>query len=86
MLFYAKDQNVSSIEEIRSLDLSSKGVLHLNDISIFEKMTSLESINISDHPEFFKSETEIEEEESKMKEGSPDRDNIDFLKRQYTVD
>ena len=72
MLFYAKDQHVTTIEEIRSLDLSGKGILHINDIEIFEKMVSLESINISDHPEFFKSEGEIEEEESKMKEGSPE--------------
>ena len=42
MLFYAKDQNVESIEEIRSLDLSFKGILHMRDISIFERMKSLE--------------------------------------------
>ena len=70
MLFYAKEQNVNHISEIRELDLSGKGVLNLKDLFIFAKMTSLTSVNLSDHPEFFLTEEQIAEEESKLKEGS----------------
>ena len=41
MLFYAKDQGANELNDIRELDLSGKGVLHMNDLSIFEEMTSL---------------------------------------------
>jgi hypothetical protein len=43
---------VKRIEDIRALDLTSKGLLYMKDISIFGKMKSLETLNLSDHPEF----------------------------------
>jgi tubulin--tyrosine ligase-like protein 12 len=72
MLFYAKDQQVSRIEDIRVLDLTSKGLLYVKDISIFSQMSSLETLNLSDHPEFLQTDEQLQEEESKLKEGSPD--------------
>ena len=42
----------------------------VEDLSIFERMTSLKRLNISDHPEFFMSEEQRREEEEKMKEGA----------------
>jgi hypothetical protein len=74
MLFYAKDQQVSDVKEIRRLDLSGKGLLYLKDLSVFERMQSLVTLDISDHPEFLMSEADLQEEESKLKEGSPDQD------------
>jgi hypothetical protein len=63
LLYYARDQKVSSLSEIRSLDLSGKGVLHMANISYFEQMSSLKSLNIEDHPEFFLTKEQQEEEE-----------------------
>jgi len=51
-LFYSK-QHASCLEEIRELDLSGKGLLHLKDLSAFSKMKKLKKLNLSDHPEFF---------------------------------
>jgi len=58
----------------------------MKDISIFERMPSLTTLDISGHPEFFLSEEQIQEEESKLKEGSPEQDNIEFLQRLHTID
>jgi hypothetical protein len=44
----------------------------MKDITIFDRMTSLETLDITGHPEFLMSEAEVEEEESKLKEGSPE--------------
>ena len=72
LLFYARDQtDVKTVEDIRSLDLTAKGLLYMKDISIFERCTSLTTLDISGHPEFLMTEAEMEEEEAKLKEGSP---------------
>ena len=87
MLFYAKDQtDVKQVEDIRSLDLSGKGLLYMKDISIFERMKYLHTLDISGHPEFLKTDQEIEEEEQQMKSESPQRDEIEFTKRAHTID
>lgn len=70
LLYYAKDQEATSLEEIKLLDLSSKGLLVMKDLSIFKKMTKLKKLDISDHPEFFMTEEQKKEEEEKMKEGA----------------
>ena len=56
MLFYARDQEAKTLEEIRELNLNGRGVLQINDLSVFEKMTSLTKLNLTDHPEIFKTE------------------------------
>ena len=86
LLFYAKDQQVSRVEDIRTLDLSGKGLLYLNDISIFEKCRSLVTLDISDHPEFLMTDEQLQEEEEKLKEGSPDQQEIEFGKRIHNID
>ena len=86
MIFYAKDQEVTKVEDIRALDLSCKGLLHINDISIFERMTSLLTLDISDHPEFLMTDEQMHEEESKLKEGSAEHDKIEFNKRLHSID
>lgn len=51
LLYLARDQKPSNLGEIRALDLSGKGVLYVKDISVFEKLTSMNTLDISDHPE-----------------------------------
>lgn len=53
MMFYARDQGVKDLSEIKGLDLSGKGILVMKDISVFDKMTSLKTLHLNDHPEFF---------------------------------
>lgn len=53
MLFYAREQEVSDLAQIKTLNLSGKGVLSMKDLSVFDKMTSLKFLDITDHPEFF---------------------------------
>jgi hypothetical protein len=87
MLFYAKDQtDAKTVEDIRSLDLSGKGLLYMKDLSIFEKMKNLHTLDISGHPEFLKTDEEIEKEEEELKAESPQRDEIEFTKRAHTID
>ena len=52
-LYYAKDQGAKSLSEIKELYLGGKGILAIKDLSVFDKMTSLKKLDISDHPEFF---------------------------------
>jgi hypothetical protein len=49
-------------------------------------MTSLITLNITDHPEFLKSDEEVNEEESKLREGSNEAEKIEFMKRYHTID
>jgi len=56
MLFYARDQGAKELNEIKELDLTGKGILHMKDLSVFDEMTNLTSLNLSDHPEFFMTE------------------------------
>lgn len=58
----------------------------MKDLSIFERMVSLHTLDISGHPEFLMTEQEIEEEEEKLKSESPQRDEIEFTKRAHTID
>jgi hypothetical protein len=53
LLFYARDQKVERIEDIRKLELTAKGLLHMKDISIFSRCTSMKTLDITGHPEFF---------------------------------
>ncbi len=87
LLFYARDQpDAKTVEDIRTLDLTAKGLLYMKDLSIFERMKKMHTLDISGHPEFLMSEQEIQEEEEKMKEGSPQRDEIEFTKRAHTIE
>lgn len=52
MLFYARDQNAKTLADIRELNLAGRGVLHLQDLSVFDQMTNLQTLNITEHPEF----------------------------------
>lgn len=72
MLYYAKDQQVQELNQIRELDLSGKGVLHMQDLSVFDEMTSLQTLNVSDHPEFLMTPEQIEELQKQEKEGATD--------------
>ena len=59
-MFNARDQaDVKKVEDIRALDLTAKGLLYMKDISIFERCTSLATLDISGHPEFLKTDEEI---------------------------
>jgi hypothetical protein len=56
-------------------------VLHLKDLSIFERMTSLKTLDISDHPEFFLNKEELEEEQKQLREssGQENKESIEFV-------
>lgn len=60
MLFYVRDQGVTHLEDIKSIDLTGKGVLHLQSTQVFEQMKNLEKLNISLHPEFFYTPEKVE--------------------------
>jgi len=55
-MYYAKDQKPNNVGEIRSLELSGKGLVYMKDISIFQRLTSLHTLDISDHPEFLQTD------------------------------
>ena len=63
LLYYARDQKATQLSEIKRLDLSGRGVLHMTNIDIFEQLVNMKTLNISDHPEFFLSQEEIQQEE-----------------------
>jgi tubulin--tyrosine ligase-like protein 12 len=86
MLFYARDQKACELNQIKKLNLSGKGVLHISDLSVFEQMSSLKTLDITDHPEFFMTPEEREEEEKKMKEGAANQEQIEFVQHNHTVE
>ena len=87
MLYYAKDQGVFELSDIKELDLTGKGVLHMKSLYVFDEMTSLETLNLSDHPEFFMTDLEIEEIQKRQKEGSDtDPSQIEFIPKVHHID
>jgi hypothetical protein len=57
LLFYARDQtDVKHVKDIRTIDLTGKGLLYMKDIKIFESMWECHTMDISGHPEFLKTE------------------------------
>ncbi len=60
VLFYAREQGASTLEEIRSLNFACKGITIMKDASLFKKMTNLRRLDISGHPEFFMCEEKKE--------------------------
>jgi len=53
MLFYARDQGATKLEEIEELDLNGKGIIYMSDLTIWDKMTNLKRLNICENMEFF---------------------------------
>mmetsp|Transcript_17291 Transcript_17291/g.16949 ORF Transcript_17291/g.16949 Transcript_17291/m.16949 type:complete len:735 (-) Transcript_17291:35-2239(-) len=58
ILFCCKDQKVNTLEDIEYLDLSSREFLKMKDITILERLTSLKTVDISDHKYLLSSLTE----------------------------
>ena len=58
ILFSCRDQGIDKLEDIKYLDLSSREVLKMKDLSVFDKLTKLETLDISDHKNLLKSDTE----------------------------
>ena len=58
LLFCCKDQKINSLDKIEYLDLSSREFLKIKDLSIFEKLTSLHTVDIRDHKNLIKSSSE----------------------------
>lgn len=70
LLFCCKSQAVSSLEEITYLDLSSRDFLKMKDLSIFDRLKKVETLDISDHKTLLKSlEEEVKGTEVKEDEG-----------------
>ena len=53
LLFYAKNQGAERLEEIEHLVLAGRGLTYLKDLTLFDRLTSLKRLDITDHPEFF---------------------------------
>jgi hypothetical protein len=53
ILFYAREQGAKTLEEIEHLNLGGRGLTFIKDISLFDRLTSLKRLDLSDHPEFF---------------------------------
>lgn len=86
LLYYARDQKVSTVEEIRALDLSGKGLLYIKDITILSRLSALHTLNISDHPEFLQSDEEMRAQHDLLVEGSPADQPIEYLPRLHSID
>ena len=70
LLFCCKDQKIDSLDKIYHLDLSSREFLKMKDLSIFEQITNLHTLDISDHKNLIKkSEEESKGTEEKEIEG-----------------
>lgn len=54
LLYYARDSGAKTLSEITKLDLSDKGVLAMKDLNLFSQLANLKEIDLSEHPEFFK--------------------------------
>jgi len=73
-LFYAKAQGAKTLDQIESLNLSSKGVTNIKDASVFGKMTKLRRLDLTEHPEFFMCEERKESIEYQALNGiNPDQ-------------
>lgn len=81
--FYGKNED---LEEIEYLDLSGKGVLCLNDISIFSKLKKLRKVDISEHPEFLLTEEQMQLKEEALAAGSGQAGKVEFIPRKHTFD
>lgn len=53
LLFYAREQGAKTLEEIKSLNLSGRGLTYIKDIGLFDRLTALKRLDLTDHPEFF---------------------------------
>ena len=53
LLFYSKDQRATRLEDIKHLVLSGRGITYIKDVELFDRLTSLKRLDISDHPELF---------------------------------
>ena len=86
MKFYAKEQcGVDSLAEVERLDLSGKGVLYMPSADIFDQMTSLKKLDLSDHPEFFMSAAQRAQMESDALEGLQSKEGVDFTDCLITI-
>lgn len=54
--YLSKPSNVKNLSEIKSLDLSGRGVLGIENIKIFKELTGLKYLNIKDHEEILMTE------------------------------
>ena len=65
MNFYAKEQSgCTSLEEVESLNLAGKGILYMQSAEVFGRMVNLRKLNISDHPEFFMTVEQRQQQEA----------------------
>lgn len=70
LLYSCKSQGVASLEEITYWDLSSRDFLKMKDLTIFERLKKVETLDISDHKNLLKSlEEEVKGTEVKEDEG-----------------
>jgi hypothetical protein len=53
LLFYAREQGATRLEDIVSLNLSGRGITYIKDLSLLDRMTNLRRLDLTDHPELF---------------------------------
>lgn len=86
ILFYARDQGVTSLEEIVHLDLSGKNLLMVDDLSFLLKMTNLKTLDIGDNVDMYKPREMLANEAKKRAEGSGNPDQFDFKENKHHRD
>jgi tubulin--tyrosine ligase-like protein 12 len=59
-LYYAKEQGAKQLEDIEHLCLSGRGITYVKDASVFDRLTKLKRVDLTDHPEFFMCAEKIE--------------------------
>lgn len=60
ILFYGRASGAKTLEEIESLNLAGRGLTYVKDADLFDRLTSLKRLDISDHPEFFMCQEKVE--------------------------
>ena len=87
VLFYARDSGAKELDQIEALDLSGKGILYMSSIEVFQKMTKLRKLDISDHSEFFMTQEKQEAEQVQALQGIKEdvKEKVEFAKQNITI-
>ena len=86
MKFYAKEQlGVDDLNKVERLDLSGKGILNMPSADVFSLMPNLKKLDISNHPEFFLTDSERQAMESAQLDGLDSKEGVSFTETKITI-
>ena len=69
LLFCCKDQNIENFVDVKYLDLSGRDFLKIEDLTVFDEMVNLETLDISDHKNLLTAQSEEKGKVEKEIEG-----------------